>query len=427
MLSILSNRAVALIALVCICVVVPISAAQTLRQLAELTTKNSASGDSMGQSVAVEGNIVLVGVPYRTVGNNIEQGAVDIYSKPASGWHDMTQTITLTLSGGVPYQTFGASLAISGNTLVVSAPNASGGCSSSPGAAYVFIKSGNRAQQVATLMPSDNYPCNPFGWSVAISGNTIVVGSPVNSPGGDGEAFVFVKPASGWQDMTETAKLTASDSNQGPGWFGETVSVDGDTVVVGAYLQANTGEAYVFVKPSSGWTSMTETAKLTPSDGIPSDEFGFAVSISGNTVLVGSPYNPYGQQYRAGYIYVEPPTGWVNATETAKLTASDEVVFDLLGNTVLLAGNDALLGAPSVPYPANNDAGAAYAYVKPATGWKSTSTFQAKFTSSDGFPTDNFGSAIALSGRTLVIGAPQVHWDPSFDFPGPGATYVFGR
>ena len=92
MLSILSNRAVALIALVCICVVVPISAAQTLRQLAELTTKNSASGDSMGQSVAVEGNIVLVGVPYRTVGNNIEQGAVDIYSKPASGWHDMTQT-----------------------------------------------------------------------------------------------------------------------------------------------------------------------------------------------------------------------------------------------------------------------------------------------------------------------------------------------
>lgn len=253
------------------------------------------------------------------------------------------------------------------------------------------------------------------------------MGSPVNSPGGDGEAFVFVKPTSGWQNMTETAKLTASDSNQGPGWFGETVSVDGDTVVVGAYLQANTGEAYVFVKPSSGWTNMTETAKLTPSDGLPSDQFGFAVSISGNTVLVGSPYNPSGQQYGAGYIYVEPPTGWVNATETAKLTASNEAVFDLLGNTVLLAGNDALLGAPGVNYPANNDPGAAYAYVKPATGWKSTSTFQEKFTSSDGFPTDNFGSAIALSRSTLVIGAPQVHWDANFDSPGPGAAYVFGR
>src|ERR1700730_13888399 len=107
MLSVLSNRAVALLALVCICGVVPMSAAQTLRQFAKLTTKNGRSGDSMGQSVAVDGNIVLVGVPYRTVGNNIEQGAVDIYSKPASGWHDMRQTSTLTLSNGVAYQTFG--------------------------------------------------------------------------------------------------------------------------------------------------------------------------------------------------------------------------------------------------------------------------------------------------------------------------------
>src|ERR1022692_4238411 len=427
MRSLFSNRDVALIALVSVCVVVPISAAQTLRQLAELTTKNGVSGDSMGQSVAVEGNIVLVGVPYRTVGNNIEQGVVDVFSRPASGWQNMTQTSTLALSGGVPYQTFGASIAISGDTFVVSAPNASDGCSSNPGAVYVFIKSGNRAEQVAMLTPSDNYPCNPFGWSVAISGDTIVVGSPVNSPGGDGEAFVFVKPASGWQNMTETAKLTASDSNQGPGWFGETVSVDGDTVVVGAYLQAFTREAYVFVKPSSGWTNTTETTKLTPSDGLPSDQFGFAVSISGNTVLVGSPYNPFGQQYGAGYIYVEPATGWVTATETAKLTASDEVAFDVLGTSVLMAGNNALLGAPCPYYPEQANPGAAYAYVKPATGWKSTSNFQAKFTSSDGFSTDNFGSAIALSGSILVIGAPQVHWDPNFDNPGPGATYVFGR
>jgi len=426
MRSILSNRDVALLALVCLCLVVmPVAAAQTLRQLAELTTKNGASMDSMGQSVAVEGNILLVGVPYRAVGKNIEQGVVNVYSKPASGWHDMTQTSTLTLSGGVAYQTFGAAVAISGNTFVVSAPNASDGCSSNPGAVYIFISSGNRSQQVATLTPSDNYPCNPFGWSVAISGDTVVVGAPVSAT--DGEAYVFVKPVAGWQDMTETAKLTASDSNQGPGWFGSTVSVDGDTVVVGAFLQAFTGEAYVFVKPSSGWTNMMETAKLTPSDGLASDQFGYAVSISGSTVLVGSPYNPFGQQYGAGYIYVEPSTGWVNATETAKLTASDELAFDLLGSSVLMAGNSALLGAPSPPYPGTNDPGAAYAYVKPATGWKSTSKFQARFTSSDGLPTDNFGSAIALSGSTLVIGAPQVHWDPDFSTPGPGATYVFGR
>jgi len=422
MSSVVSNRAGALLALVC--VLVPVGTAQTLRQVAELITRNGASGDSMGQSVAVAGNVVLVGAPYRTVGNNIEQGVVNIYSKPASGWRDMAQTSTLTLSGGVPYQTFGASLAISGNTFVVGAPNASGGCSSNPGAAYVFTVSGNQSQQVATLTPSDNYPCNPFGWSVAISGNTIVVGAPVSDS--DGEAYVFVEPASGWQNMTETAKLTASDSNQGPGWFGETVSIDADNVAVGAYLQGFTGEAYVFVKPSSGWTNMTETARLTPSDGLVSDQFGYAVSISGNTVLVGSPNHPSGQQFGAGYIYVEPPTGWVNATETAKLRASDEVAFDLLGTSVLMAGNIALLGAPGPYYPMAPNPGAAYAFSKPAGGWKSTSRFRTKFTSLDGVSTDNFGSAIALSGSTLVIGAPQVHWDPDFQSPGPGATYVFG-
>lgn len=379
----------------------------------------------MGQTVAIEGDRIFVGVPYRQVGNNIEQGAVDIFSEPRGGWHNMTQTHSLTLSGGVPYQTFGASIALSGGTLVVGAPNASGGCGSNPGAAYVFTQRDGTEKLVATLTPSDNYACNPFGWSVAISGDTIVVGAPVSEM--DGEAYVYVKPASGWRSMTETAKLAASDSNKGPGWFGSAVSVDGDTIAVGAYLQAFTGEAYVFVKPSGGWINMTETAKLTPSDGQAGDQFGYAVSVRSNTLLVGSPDNPSGQQYGAGYVYVEPPTGWVNATESAKLTAMDHVANDLLGSSVLLAGKGALLGAPSIPYPGNNDPGAAYAFIRPVKGWKSTAKFHQKFLSSDGFPTDNFGSSLATSSSIVVIGAPQVHWDPNFEYPGPGATYVFGR
>jgi hypothetical protein len=423
---VLSHRIARLLTVLCFWLVaIPFAAAQGWKQLAELTTKNGASGDSMGQSVAMQGNIVLVGVPYRQVGANIEQGAVDIFVKPATGWQNMTQSGTLTLPGGVAYQTFGSAIAASGDTLVVSAPNRSGGCSSSPAAAYVFIKSGSHWQLTATLTPSDNFVCNTFGWSAAISGNTIVVGAP--NSGSDGEAFVYVKPATGWTNMTETAKLTASDSNKGPGWFGVAVSVDADTVAVGAYMQAFSGEAYVFVKPSGGWTNMTETAKLTQSDALVGDSFGSAVSISGNTVLVGAPTKPYTQNYGAAYVYVEPSSGWVDATETARLTASDQQAFDMLGSAVLITGNQALLGAPGAYYPGNNDAGAVYAYYKPKTSWRRTAKFEAKFISSDGFPTDNFGSSLAANGSTVVIGAPQVHWDPDFNFPGPGATYVFGK
>lgn len=424
MRSIPFNRVVTLLFLVWFSVAVPIASAQTLKQLAEVTTKNGASWDYMGQSVAVEGNILLVGVPHRTVAGNILQGAVDVFSKPASGWQNMTQTGTMTLSDGVPYQTFGFSVAISGDTFVVGAPNASDGCSSNPGAAYVFIRSGNQVQQVAMLTPSDNYSCNPFGTSVAISGNTIVVGSPFS--GTDGSAYIFVEPAGGWQNMTETAALTASDGNQSYSGFGTSVSIDGQTIVVGAPQQSFNGEAYVFVKPSSGWTDMTETAKLTASNGQYEDFFGFAVSVSGSTVLVGAPNKPIAKEYGAGYIFVEPSSGWVNATETATLGASDRVVGDMLGNSVLMVGNTALLGAPCYTFSGAPNPGAVYAYVEPASGWKTTSGFQKKFVSSDGTNTDNFGSSIAVSGSTLVIGALQAHW-VGFGTPGPGATYIFGR
>ena len=400
----------------------PVASAVTPTQLAKLTTLNGASGDNMGQAVALAGNLLFVGVPFRTVGSNAWQGTVDVYVKPSTGWHDGTQTLTLKASDGQAYQAFGFALAASGNTLAVSAPSWSGGCTSRGGAVYVFQKSSAGIKQVAELTPSDSIPCDGFGFSVAISGDTIVVGSPASTQ--HGQAYVFVKPASGWVNATETAKLTPSDGSQG--WFGAAVAVDGNTAVVGYYMQAFSGEAYVYVKPTNGWASMTETAKLSPSHGGVGDSFGLAVAISGTTILVGSPNHPVGWYYGAGYIYVMPPTGWVNATETAKLTASGSQTYDQLGTSVALQGKTALLGAPNVFYPIAKDAGQAYIFVEPSTGWKSTSRFQAKLTSSDGVSTDAFGTGVALSGKTAAIGAPLVHWDPSFTSPGPGATYVFG-
>jgi hypothetical protein len=401
-------------------------------QLAKLTASNGVSADILGLSLATDGNIVFAGAPNHQVGANVEQGAVYAYVKSSTGWKDMTQVGTLIPSDGAAYDLFGISLAMSGNTVVVGARRDGGGLNCKPGKAYVFVKSGRGWQslkQVAELSASDGMKCDAFGGAVSISGSTIVVGAFESIVNGvnTGAAYVFVEPSGGWKDMTETAKLTASNTSASS-YLGTSVSTDGNTVIAGAPQAAFVGQAYVYVRPASGWTSMMETARLTSSDGAPSDLFGNAVSLSGNTVLVGSPGHPSGQQYGAAYVYVEPQSGWANMTETAELTASNSQPFDSFGTAVLLSGGTALIGAPSVSYPSSNwPPGSAYIFRKPASGWKSTSSFDAELTSADGFSGDNFGEAVALGGNAAMVGAIFVHWDPSFEHPGPGAVYVFGK
>ena len=186
--------------------------------------------------------------------------------------------------------------------------------------------------QTAKLTASDGAASDYFGYSVAISGDTVVVGAYYDDIGANtdqGSAYVFVKPESGWADMTQTAKLTASDGAASD-YFGSSVAISGDTVVVGAYYDdiganADQGSAYVFVKPASGWADMTQTAKLTASDGAADDYFGNSVAISGDTVVVGAYDDDIGSNTDQGsaYVFVKPANGWADMTQTAKLTASD--------------------------------------------------------------------------------------------------------
>ncbi len=148
---------------------------------------------------------------------------------------------------------------------------------------------------VGQLTASDGATGDDFGVSVSISGNTVVVGAPT-ADNSLGAAYLFTEPASGWANLTQVAKLTASDAAVND-FFGGSVSISGNTVVVGACnatIGANGGQgaSYVFTEPASGWTNMTQTAKLTASDGRANDEFGASVSISGNTLVVGAD-NPY--------------------------------------------------------------------------------------------------------------------------------------
>jgi hypothetical protein len=125
--------------------------------------------------------------------------------------------------------------------------------------------------QLAELTPSDGSANDWFGNAIAISGNTVAVGQFDPNTEQYGAVYVYVKPSAGWTNMTQTAKLTSSDNGEG---FGTSVAISGNTIVVGAANTSNfdapaatPGAVYVFVKPAGGWTDMTETAKLTASDG----------------------------------------------------------------------------------------------------------------------------------------------------------------
>ena len=324
--------------------------------------------------------------------------------------------VKLTASDGAADNFFGDSVAISGNTMVVGAPDAEVGAKSEQGAAYVFVASGTSWVQVAKLTASDGSASDQFGSSVSFSGNTVVVGADeatVGSNVSQGAAYVFVEPGSGWASMTQTAKLTADDGAAQDN-FGCSVSISGSTVVVGADNKTVGGNdaqgvAYVFTEPAFGWRNMTQTARLTASGGATENYFGGEVSISGNTVAVGS------SLARAAYVFVEPGSGWASMTQTATLTAYNCAAYDNFGGHVSISGNTVVVGAPSADFavPGVSGPGAAYVFVEPSSGWANM-TQTAELTPSDGEPGEIFGGSVSISGNTVVVGAPHL---PGTDTP----------
>jgi hypothetical protein len=275
--------------------------------------------------------------------------------------------------------------------------------------------------QLGELTPSARATSDWFGISTAISGSTMVVGDFDSNIETYGAAYVYVEPDDGWHDMTQVAKLTSSDSGEG---FGTSVAIYGSIIVVGAANASNLnapastpGAAYVFVEPAGGWTNMTETAKLTASDGKPGDAFGNSVSISGNTIGVGAFFatDSSGNSFAGkSYVFERPSNGWTgDLTQTAELTASDSQLLNYMGASVAIAGNVVIVGA----YGHNNFEGTAYIFVEPSGGWKNMAQ-TGELTASDGTDSNDFGFSAAISGNTVVIGAVNAA-------NGDGAAYVF--
>jgi hypothetical protein len=229
-------------------------------------------------------------------------------------------------------------------------------------------------KDLAHLSGSDTVPQDLLGSAVAINGNTIALGAQyetVNDIADAGAVYLYVKPENGWGNMTQIAKLTASDPTVAAE-FGSSIAISGNTIVVGAYLATvgshkNQGEAYVFVKPTSGWTDMTETAKLTSSDGTAEDLFGASVGIDGNTIAVGAAAKQMKYELEgAAYVFIKPSTGWQTMTETAELTASNGVDQAALGSSIAVSGKTVVSGAPYQSVKKNLYQGAVYVFVPSA-------------------------------------------------------------
>lgn len=335
----------------------------------------------------------------------------------------------LIASDGRQNDELGYSVAISGNTIVVGAPYATVNSRYAQGAAYVFVKSPNGWVRRAKLTASDGAGNAFFGSAVSISGDTVVVGANgvnIKTDLHAGAAYVFVKPPSGWATMTQTAKLTAADE-AAKAYLGSSIAIGGNTVAVGADGAAVgssefQGAVYVFTKPAKGWATTSKfAAKLTASDGARGDQLGYSVSMHGNTIVAGARSASVGSNVRQGaaYVFVGAENGWSSEKEAAKLTASDGAKDDHLGYSVATDGDTVVVGAPAASSP-----GTAYLFVKPGGGWSSTAAFTAKLTASDGTKGDQLGYSVSVNGDTVVGGARSAKVDANAR---QGAMYVFTK
>lgn len=373
-------------------------------ELAELTASD---GPQTFGAIAIDGNTIVVGAPYETIGINQNQGAAYVFVKPTSGWSNMTQTAKLTASDGNANAYFGRSVAISGSTIVVGANGAAVFPKHNVGAAYVFVEPAagwvDTTETAELKYPHDFQNNGHFGNGVATDGTTVAVGW--TSFIGTGAVYVFVKPSTGWKTgMMYQAVLTTTDGY--PPGFGDAIAMSGGTLVAGAPYGSGVtvnypGAAYVFVEPATGWVSTTETAKLTSSDAHKNSWVGYSVAINNDTIVVGAPLVQWerGVDGPGGaYVFVKPTSGWANMTETAELRAMGGQKGDQLGTAVAFDGRGETLwlGAPG----RSSVQGAVYVFAKPTTGWSTTTRFNAEILS-PGPP--SFGQSISIFGDTETI------------------------
>ena len=356
------------------------------------------AGDQFGISTSVSGNTAVVGSFLDDHAGGVDAGSAYVFVRTGTTWSLQAKLFAADAAAG---DEFGISVSVSGDTVVVGAHRDDTGAGADAGSAYVFVRSGTTWTQQQKLAPPDAGAGDRFGGSVSLSGNTAVVGARLDDTGANtdsGSAYVFLRSGTTW---SQQQKLLASDAAAGD-LFGAAVSLGTDTVVVGSPFGNNgagqdAGAAYVFLRSGTTWA---QQQKLTAADAELSDNFGSSVSLSGNTAVVGAPFDNTAGGVDAGSTYVFVRSG-ITWSQQQKLTASDGSPGDVFGSSVSVFGNTAVVGAPSASSPIP-DTGAVYAFLRSGAAWAQ----HQKLLAPDGSSGDEFGRAVFLSGSTAAFGAP---------------------
>jgi hypothetical protein len=319
----------------------------------------------------------------------------------------------LSASTGVASDNFGTSVAVSGDALAIGTPldDTKGDAA---GAIYPFLRAGVTWSQQAKIVASDGQAGDAFGFCAATNGTYLAVGAPYDDDGGTdaGSVYVFSRTGSTWGGQK---KIVAADA-QASAELGSAVALDGTTLLIGAsvdsQLAAGAGAAYVYVVSGGNWT-LQKKLMAVDAGADAGDVFGTSVAISGDTAIVGAPYDSDVAAYAgAAYVFVRTGTSW---SQQAKLVADDAAASALAGQSVSLSGDSAVVGAYG-DATKGASAGAAYVWTRTGTTW----TKQQKLYASDAAVSAQFGYSASIVGNALAIGA-------NGDSGGKGAAYLFVR
>lgn len=406
---------------------------QTWIQMNKSTPPDRAANDLFGNTISMSGNIALVGAPQNdvdTVGSNPlnNAGGAYIYHRLSNGKWQLHQKLVASDRAAADF--FGFSVSISGNIAVVGAyqedQDAIGtGTLSAAGSVYIFEANGNgQWVQTAKLVASDRAAGDQFGYSVALSGNHLIVGARYedeDAAGANyllntGSVYMFERLAGGtWMQV---AKICAPDRWE-KDQFGTTVAIDGNYAAVGVRFEdedslgnntlINAGSAYVIEKSIGGAWNLVK--KITAHDRAASDMFGCSIAISGNQLLVGAfqeDHNPAGtgSVSNAGSVYYYLRNGGGQWIQTQKLVASDRQPSDHFGFSVSINQQTAVIGARYEDEDALlsntiSAAGSTYVFKNLSGLWVQ----EQKVVASDRAVSDNLGSWVTGAGNYLVSSA----------------------
>ena len=387
--------------------------AQCLQQKLEVASEYL--GNEYGRSVALEGDLLVLGAPEHSEGfGQPKTGAAFVFTRSGGDW---IETAKLLPNDGANALHFGWSVALAGERIVVGAPWDPLNTQQSfpPGAAYVFERTGASWLQTAKLQGS-GAPANCMvGWSVVADGDVIAIGGPLHDgPGGSaaGRAWVFERTQQGWSETANIAPPWAA------GWFGSDLALQGGTLLTGAPGGA-TGRVLVVQRSGGTWVA---TQELQPSAAQSWDRFGGALALDGDTAVCGAAQHDTAV-VDAGAVYAFERVGgvWLQAAE---LLAGDGQQNDLFGHSVSLEQDRVLIGAPnggpgggSARTIVLDDLGSAYLFERSGAQWDETHEFLAP----DGELYSAFGLDVALAGDDALI----LRWFEGSSPPGPGSAYLW--